>query len=82
VIVDSVLFCAIFNREIGKQLTAAEGADTWQEAYRRIWNSQHSSSRITSVITEPGRVIFHFQKTRKTGFACITLKLIMSSLGE
>ena len=30
-------------------------------------------SGITSVITEPGRLIIQFQKTRKTGFACITL---------
>ena len=38
-----------------------------------IENLKLISSGITSVITEPGRVILHFQKTRKTGFACITL---------
>ena len=30
-------------------------------------------SRITSVITEPERMIIHFKNTRKSGFACITL---------
>jgi len=30
-----------------------------------------SLEQITAVITEPGRVIFHFYTTRKTGFACI-----------
>ena len=39
----------------------------------RDYQSTHGPIWITSVITEPGRLIFHFKNTRTPGFACITL---------
>jgi hypothetical protein len=48
-----------------------------------IWATRFNSSRgITAVITEPERLISLLIRTRKSGFACITLILIMASLGE
>ena len=42
-------------------------------SHQRLSKNVVLSGMITSVITEPERLIIHFKNTRKSGFVCITL---------